>query len=142
MSKTYQVNVRRDGRWWYFEIPEINMSGQARRLSEVPFESSDIIATWLKTEPEKFTVDLNVDLPQEVRATWQEAKSREAAARSENAAAARLARQAVKQLRADGLTLAETGRLLGVSMQRVSQLSANTTEESKTAPVEAESTSA
>ena len=124
MTTTYQVNVRRDGNWWFFEIPEIDMSGQARKLSEVSFEASDIIATWLKIDAEIIAINLDVEIPAEVTAAWQEAKKREGIARDENAAAALLARQAVRRLRADGLTLAETGRLLGVSTQRVSQLDA------------------
>lgn len=123
-TRTYQVNVRRDGNWWYFEIPEIGLSGQARKLSDVSFEASDIIATWLKIDADTVAVDLSVEIPDEVASTWQEAKKLEATARAENAAAARLARHAVERLRADGFTLAEAGRVLGISTQRVSQLDA------------------
>lgn len=122
MTKTYQVDVRRDGKWWFFEIPEVDMSGQARKLSEVESEATDIIATWLQVRPETLAVALNVDVPAEVSAVWREAKRREVIARDENAAAARLAREAVRSLRAQGMTQAEAGRLLGVSVQRVSQL--------------------
>ena len=122
MTKTYQVDVRRDGKWWYFEIPEINMSGQARKLAEVEFEATDIIATWLQIDPKTVAVTLDVDVPAEVSDAWREAKRREAIARDENAAAARLAREAVKRLRDEGMTQADAGRLLGVTVQRVSQL--------------------
>ena len=123
MTKTYQVKVRRDGKWWYFEIPNVNsMSGQARRLTEVEFEATDIIATWLKIEPETITVTLDVEVPSEVSAAWGEAKRREAIARDENAAAALLAREAVRRLRDEGMSQADAGRLLGVTVQRVSQL--------------------
>lgn len=122
MTKTFRVNVRRDGNWWFFEIPEIDMSGQTRKLSDVSFEATDVIATWLKIDAGTVAVDLNVEIPEDVTAAWKEAKRLEAAARSDNAAAGSLARQAVKRLRADGLTLADTGRLLGISTQRVSQL--------------------
>lgn len=122
MTKTYLVDVRRDGKWWFFEIPEIDMAGQARKLDEVEFEARDIIATWLKVDFESIVVSLNVDIPAEVREAWREAKRREAIARDENAAAARLAREAVAHLRAAGLSQADAGRLLGVSIQRVSQL--------------------
>ncbi len=122
MTKTYQVDVRRDGKWWYFEIPEVNMGGQARKLAEVEFEATDIIATWLQIDPETVAVTLNVDVPAEVSDAWREAKRREAIARDENAAAARLAREAVKRLRDEGMTQADAGRLLGVTVQRVSQL--------------------
>lgn len=122
--KTYRASVRRDGKWWFFEIPEIEMSGQARRLSEVEFEATDIIATWLRIAPEAIEVALDVDVPAEVSEVWREAKRREALARDQNAEAARLAREAVRRLREVGMSQADAGRLLGVSVQRVSQLEA------------------
>lgn len=134
MTATYRVNVRRDGNWWYFEIPDIDMSGQARKLTEVEFEATDIIATWLKVDADTIVVELDVDVPEEVTAAWREAKRLEAVARDENAAAARLARRAVTLLRADGLTLAETGRVLGVSTQRASQLDAGNKTERTSGP--------
>lgn len=121
-AQIYQVKVRRDGRWWFFRIPDIDMSGQARRLAEVEYEATDIIATWLRVDTESVSVALDVVVPVEVRDAWSEAKRREAVARDENAAAARLAREAVKRLRDEGLSQAEAGRLLGVTVQRVSQL--------------------
>lgn len=122
MTKTYPVRVRRDSKWWYFEIPEVAMSGQAKRLAEVESEAIDIIATWLQIDPETVAVTLDVDVPAEIRAVWVEAKRREAIALEENAAAARLAREAVKRLRDEGMSQADAGRLLGVTVQRVSQL--------------------
>jgi predicted XRE-type DNA-binding protein len=123
-AKTYQVTVRRDGKWWYFEIPEIDMSGQAHRLTAVEFEAVDIIATWLQVDAGSITVELDVEVPADVTESWSEAKRRETVAREENAAAAVLARQAVQRLRDAGMSQAEAGRLLGVSVQRVSQLEA------------------
>lgn len=124
MSDTYQVDVHRDGKWWMFKIPEIDMSGQARRLAEVEFEATDIIATWLKVDFESVAVALEVEVPSDADDAWREAKRREAIARSENAAAALLAREAVKRLRDEGMSQADAGRVLGVSVQRVSQLEA------------------
>jgi hypothetical protein len=52
-------------KWWFFEIPEIDMSGQARRLIEVEVEAIDIVATWLRVAPESISVALTVDVPAE-----------------------------------------------------------------------------
>lgn len=122
MDTTYQVDVRRDGRWWFFQIPAIDLSGQARKLSEVEFEATDIIATWLQVPHESVAVSVNVDVPEAVSAAWEEAKRLEGHAREENVAAGRLARQAVQLLRSEGMSQADTSQLLGVSVQRVSQL--------------------
>ena len=92
------------------------------RLAEIESEAKDIIATWLQIDASTVSVTLNVDVPVAVSNAWDEAKRREAIAREENAAAARLAREAVKRLRDEGLSQAEAGRLLGITMQRVSQL--------------------
>lgn len=124
MTSTFEVIARREGKWWFFEIPDIDMSGQARTLSEAEFEATDIIATWLQLDPSTISVAMDIEVPAEIRATWDDAKRREAVARDENAAAARLAREAVGLLRAQGMSQADVARILGVSVQRVSQLEA------------------
>ena len=69
---SYQVTVRRDGEWWFFEIPANNMSGQANRLSEVESESVDDIATWLKVDPATIAVTLDAVVPDSQDQPWAE----------------------------------------------------------------------
>ena len=119
---TYAVDARRDGRWWFIQVPELGTSGQARSVSKIEEAARDIIAIWLDTDRDRFDIDLSIEIPDGIRQLWQDAKEREASARSEEAAAAALARRAVSGLRAEGLSYKEAGLVLGLSSQRVHQL--------------------
>ncbi|MBH0022606.1 antitoxin HicB [Salinibacterium sp. SWN248] len=122
-QKTYGVSARKDGRWWLVSVPELDAVGQARNASEVEEVAREIIGLWLDVEPNTFDVQLDVEIPGEAREAWERAKSLEATARKESAQAAIFARRAVASLRADGLTYKDAGIVLGLSPQRVQQLS-------------------
>ncbi len=122
MTTTYEVHAARDGRWWYFRVPELNTSGQARSLSEVPFEARDVIATWLRIDESEVDVALHVDLPAEMSARLAEANEKEEAGRTAVSEAARLKREIVVELQAQGFSQKDTSLVLGVSPQRVYQL--------------------
>ena len=122
-QKTYGVTARKDGRWWIVSIPELDAVGQARNAAEIQEVAREIIGLWLDVEPNSFDIDLDVEIPGAARDAWLRAKALEAAARKESAEAAVFARRAVASLRADGLTYKDTGIVLGLSPQRVQQLS-------------------
>ena len=121
-TRVYEVTAARDGKWWYFRIPELDTSGQARTLEEVPFEATDIIATWLRVDESEVGVKLTVELPAEIESRLAEANQREEVGRVAVCDAARLRREAVVMLKEQGLSQKDTSRVLGVSPQRVNQL--------------------
>ncbi|WP_341953492.1 antitoxin HicB [Salinibacterium sp. TMP30] len=121
--KTYDVTARKDGRWWFVQVPELDTVGQARSASEIEEVAREVIGLWLDVEPHSFDVALDVEIPGEARVSWERAKALEAAARKESAEAAAYARRAVASLRAEGLTYKDAGIVLGLSPQRVQQLS-------------------
>ncbi len=121
---TYAVHARRDGRWWFVEVPELDTVGQAKNASEIEEVAREVIGLWLDVEPHTFNIDLEVEIPGEARASWEQAKALESSARRESAAAAAFARSAVASLRAEGFTYKDAGIVLGLSPQRVQQLSA------------------
>ncbi len=123
--KTYQVTASKNGRWWFVQVPELDTVGQARSAAEVEEVAREIIGLWLDVEPDTFNVAVSIEIPGDAREAWEESRKHEAAARSEKAAAAALARRAVASLRADGLTFKDAGRVLGLSAQRVQQLAAS-----------------
>lgn len=118
----YKVVARRDGRWWYVQVPELDTSGQAHSVAKIEEAARDIIAVWLDVDPDSFGVDVTIEIPGKARAAWREAKARQAAAREEEAAAAGLAREAVRGLIGEGLSYKEVGMVLGLSRQRAYQL--------------------
>lgn len=120
MSKrTYAVTVEREGRWWVFEIPELDTAGQARNLAEVPTEARGIISAWEQVPLESVEVSVTVKSAEDAQTEWQQAEADLAAAQ---ARASARKRAVVVKLRSKGLTADDTGRVLGISKQRVFQI--------------------
>ena len=119
---TYAATVRRDGRFWYIEIPALEGATQARLLSEVEEMTRDYIASFLEVAEDSFEMDISVELPaavQEHVAAVHLARHAEAMARSRAAAEWSAA---ARELRNQGLTVRDIGLALHISHQRAQQL--------------------
>ncbi len=108
VKQVYRVEVERgrSGRWWLIDVPEVPAAhSQARRLDQAEDVARDLIALLTDSDPGSFDVDVNVRLPDEVRADLDRAEElRQEAARSQHEAAL-LARSAARRLHDDGLPL-------------------------------------
>ena len=122
MPKTYTATARKDGRWWLIDVPELDVTGQARTLAEADAVAREIIGLVVDVAPDTIDVAVVTELPRAARRAWDASRAKEAKARAEGEAAAQLARQAVRTLRADGYTFRDAGLALGLSPQRVHQL--------------------
>lgn len=120
--RTFEVKVEREGRWWVFEIPEVGTGGQARSLDEVDYEAQGVAAMWLDVPPQEVAVKVEVVDAAETLAEWAAAEIDEDEARQAQARAASRRRAVVQRLRAQGYSAPDTGRVLGISKQRVYQL--------------------
>lgn len=129
MGMNYEVTVERDGRWWVFEIPELRTGGQARSLAEVDHEAQGVAAMWLNVVPETISVTVTVKGQEAVLTEWTSAERDEDEARQAQARAAARRRAVVRELRQQGFTAPDAGRLLGISKQRVYQIERGKTTE-------------
>jgi hypothetical protein len=129
----YDAHVTgREGRWWAVEIPQLGADAvtQAARLTEVATEARDYIAVVLDVRPS--TVDVRVIVDDTPHASDVQARSKRIlAARREaaalEAAAVEDARALARELTCDGIPLRDIATLVGVSFQRVGQLTARAT---------------
>lgn len=121
-TQTYDVDVRRDGRWWLVYVPALDTAGQARHLREVEEVAREVIGLYLDVDPGSFDIDVKAHLPQQAQALWDEAENSEAAARAALSQAAKTRRETISTLRGQGISQADIARLLQISKQRVSQL--------------------
>lgn len=79
MTKTYMAEVRRSGRWWAIDVPEVKgVFTQARRLADVEAMARDAIGAVLDLDPASVRVSLRV-----IDARYEKAK-REALAELEH----------------------------------------------------------
>lgn len=122
----YRVEVTRDGRWWMISVPEIDQITQARRISEIDEMARSLISLMADeplNEVELDIVGITVPGVGDIQRSAQELVHM----REEAAIAAQKAQQRsasfVRQLTEAGIPVRDAGELLGLSPQRISQLS-------------------
>jgi hypothetical protein len=120
--REWTVIVRRDGRFWYIDIPELGGATQARSLTEIDEMARDYIAESTDAAADSFDVQIRVELPADAAAHWAASRALFREAAEAQARAAEESRAAARALKADGLTVREIGRALDMSHQRAQQL--------------------
>lgn len=122
MKVTYRVTARRAGDWWALEVPELpGVFSQTKRLDKADEQISEAIAVMLDVEPSEFSVRIEPVLPAAAQKALQQAiKARKDAEKASEAEREAL-RHAAAVLAKD-LSQRDTGRVMGLSFQRVSQL--------------------
>lgn len=129
MKHEYKIKVTRDGRWWMIHVPEIDELTQARRLNEVKQNARELIAVSTGTPIKDVAVHIasitvnGVDIlsdaahVKELRhhGHYVEYKALEAAGAYAG------------QLTVQQVPVRDIAELLGISPQRVSQLTNNWT---------------
>ncbi|UQX10057.1 hypothetical protein [Candidatus Mycobacterium methanotrophicum] len=112
----------RTGGWWAVEVPELpGLFTQARRLDQVAAVVAD--AARLLTDV-AVEVTVRPALPDDIQSAVERVRAEAAEADAAQRRAAEDVRGLVASLRAKGLSVRDVGTVLGVSPQRVSQLSA------------------
>jgi hypothetical protein len=120
----YTARARRDGKWWAISVAGLpGALTKVRRLDQAEATTREVIALVLDVPEDSFDVTVTPDLTEAQRTAMDAldlAKANHAAAAEAMAAWQReLATQLVKR---DGLTVRDAAEVIGVSFQRVSQL--------------------
>lgn len=122
--KIYEYDITQEDGLWVIHIPELELVTQAAHLRDTDRMATSIIALDLNVSPKSILVSRSniIGLPKgaaEAVAEAVEARGRWNAAQE---AASEVTLKAVHRLRACGISLRDTGYLLGLSHQRVAQL--------------------
>ena len=120
--ETFNATARRQGKWWVIEIPELGQTSQARTVAEVQEMATDLAAVIRDVDPSEVQVNVSVDTPELPEATWRQAREKTHQAQQLTREAAAASREVVTSLRSSGYTLRDIAAILGISHQRVSQL--------------------
>ncbi len=123
--KTYEVIARRDGKTWLLRVPAVDRSTQALRLDQAEDMARDLIAIMTGKPEDSFDVEITTNLDPELSALISEVILAKAEAAERQKAASVAQRLAVRKLTESGYTVRDTGRLLGLTYQRVAQLRAD-----------------
>lgn len=119
----YTAVAERSGGWWAVRVREQpGVFTQAKRLDQVEPVVRDALAAYLDLDPRSFDVTLVEVLPEGVADEVRQARqARQEATRAQADADVAMRRAAARLVRS-GLTVRDVGRVLGISPQRVSQL--------------------
>jgi hypothetical protein len=124
-TKTYDVVADREPGWWIIHVPELDITTQARKLSEIEHHAAEAIAAWLDVDIASVAVTVELSTPVPVRREMEEARQLLQDATGMQERAGELAGDAVRILLDDlGLTMRDAAAVLGISHQRVAQLAA------------------
>jgi hypothetical protein len=63
LPRTYQVVAEREPGWWIITIPGLDITTQARRLSQVEHNAATAIAVWLDIDLADVSVTVEVSTP-------------------------------------------------------------------------------
>ena len=125
MRPSYRAIARRDGRWWFVEVPgEQGLYTQVRRLDHAEAMIREVVSLVRQVPEDSFDVVVEHDLDSlgGVREAIEAAlRERDRASAAQDAASTAM-RHAVSEVRASGYTSRDAGLLLGVSNQRISQI--------------------
>ncbi len=124
---TYRVHAVRSGKWWALSSPDVRgFFSQVRRLDQYEATSRDAIALVLEVAESSFDVSLDelVLGDPDLDRVAEESRASRAAAEDAAAAAAATTTRAARAPVKGGLSVREAGQVLGLSFQRVSQLTA------------------
>lgn len=118
------AKVTRSGDWWAIEAPEVpGVFTQAKRLDQVAAMVADAVSLMEGVDAESVEVVIAPQLRTEVCRDVKEAlRLKRAAAVAADEASTQL-RSATAEVLAEGLSVRDAAFLLGISPQRISQLS-------------------
>jgi hypothetical protein len=121
MTHHLTATVTREGRWWMIHVPELDKTTQARTLAEATFMARDLVAAILDVDIDTVEVTLRVELPGLDAALHRLATAEQAsrAAREEESQARHDVAELLTSL---GVSMRDSGIILGLSHQRVAQL--------------------
>jgi predicted transcriptional regulator/predicted RNase H-like HicB family nuclease len=121
---TYTVPATRNDGWWVInaDVPGAIVWSQARRLEQVEPMAREAIALTLDASPDSFIVNVVVEIPQEIRLQVDAAKRLAELSDEFQSLTAELRRQIATDLQKSGYTARDSGELIGISSQRISQM--------------------
>lgn len=120
---TYTVRAERDGRWWVLTVPDVpGAFSQVARLGQAAGAAAEAISFVSGAAKDTFDVDVATNLDPMLLAEVEAARLAVEDAEMRQRAAATASRLAARRLLDAGLSGRDASTVMGVSPQRLSQL--------------------
>lgn len=124
MTSPYVARATHSDGWWSAEIdvPGMLVFTEARRLDRLEEMARDAVATALNIAKEDVDITVDVHVDSETDAAIKRARELTTQAARIVQEAGTLNRRIARQLKAQGLSARDSGHIMGLSPQRISQL--------------------
>ena len=124
MSTTFVARATFSDGWWSAEVdvPGRLVFTEAKRLDRLEAMVLDAVATALDITKDHIQVVIEIHVDDETDAAISEARAMSAKASETVRQAGALNRQVAHELKSRGLSARDSGRIMGISAQRISQL--------------------
>jgi hypothetical protein len=128
MRRTFKVYAMPHEGWWSIEIPNIEealggeINTQARRIDRIEPMARDAISLLLEIPEHSFDIEIHFEMTDGMREVLNEMSQAKAAAEQAQSVLAQHTRSAVRYLKEHGFSTRDSGKLIGLSAQRISQL--------------------
>jgi hypothetical protein len=120
---TYHAVAHREGKWWVVEVDGVG-STQGRTAAEAQEMAEDLVTAMTEVRRGDFVVDVVFRLPAGLQVMVEDAKTKQRQAEEAQRSAAAASRRLVRRVLEAGLSKRDAARVLGLSPQRISQLTA------------------
>ena len=111
--------------WWAITVNDVlnsTINTQARRIDRIEAMARDAIALGLEVPADSFDVEVSFTIDDVLQALITEARLSSLIAQEAQTTAAKKTKAAVKVLHKQGFSTRDSGTLIGLSAQRISQL--------------------
>ena len=123
VAMTYTSHARKEGRWWIVQNDQVpGAISQVTRLDQAAEAQREAIAFVADVSADSIEVLVRVSISPEIDREVQEAQELREQAQEREQRASELRRDVARRLEAEGYTIRDIGVVLGVSYQRVHQL--------------------
>ena len=121
--KEFGAVATREGKWWIVEVDGVGAT-QGRTATEAQEMAEDLVTAMRELTPAEFKVDIAFRLPSGLALEFEDARRQQQLAEDAQRKAAAASRKLVQHVLAAGLSKRDAARVLGLSPQRISQLTA------------------
>jgi len=123
VAMTYTSHARKEGRWWVVQNDQVpGAISQVTRLDKAAEAQREAIAFVEEIDAESIEVLVRVSISPDIDREVEEAAALRAEAQQREQRSTELRRGVALRLEAEGYTIRDIGVVLGVSYQRVHQL--------------------
>ncbi len=124
---TYTAKVSREGDWWAILTTAGTrvIATQTKRLEHAERIAGEAVALALDIVPGTFTIEVEIELPKDIAPSLKLLKKHNQEVATHQMQASKYSRDIATELAKRNYTVRDTGKIMGLSPQRVSQLLAD-----------------